>query len=282
MIVSSTGRRRSATAGALGFIAFAAFSSLNGAAMADADMSGRAVMDETSARHDAPFEFEQQEMTLIDASGAEEVRTLKRYAREDDAGFKYLMVFHAPSGVEGVALLTWQNDDADDDQFLYLPSMGREIKRIAKGGKRNYFMGTDFTFEDLVSEDRDKFSYERMEDGSFDGAPAFIVEVRPIDEELKRSSGYGMRRFTVLKDSFFIAQIDFFDRRDRFIKRQVATDYGPVEGREPMWRAATLVMENEKENHKTRVVTTERSFAEDDVPERNFTQRFITSGRHLR
>jgi len=282
MIVSFSGVVRGALGSAAALVAVAAVAASIGAATADSDMSGRAVMDETSARHDAPYEFELQEMTLIDPSGAEEVRTLKRYAREDDAGYKYLMVFHAPSGVEGVALLTWQNENADDDQFLYLPSMGRDIKRIAKGGKRNYFMGTDFTFEDLVSEDRDKFSFERVEDATFDGRPAFQVEVRPTDAELKRSSGYGMRRFTVLKDSFFIARIEFFDRRERFIKRQVALDYGPVEGREPMWRAATLVMENEKENHKTRVSTSERRFDEDAVPARNFTQRFITSGRHLR
>lgn len=253
-----------------------------GAAMADADMTGRQIMDEVAERHDKPYEFEEQNMVLTDSSGAEEARTLKRYVREADDLFKYLLVFHEPAGVEGVALLTWQNDSGEDDQFLYLPSMGKKIKRIAKGGKRNYFMGTDFTFEDLVSESRDKFEYARLEDGSYDGQAAFVIDVTPVDEAVKKSTGYKSRRITVLKDSFFVAQTEYYDRRGRFIKKQTALKYGPVDGEDGLWRASETLMENEKENHSTRVTIASRSFDEDDVPARSFKQRHITSGRHVR
>lgn len=124
-------------------------------------LSGRDVLDEVSNRHDRPYELEVQEMTLVDKSGNEEKRDMHRYKREIDANeSRYVSVFLAPSGVKGVSLLTWQHKDSADDQWLYLPAYGKKMKRIAKGGRKNYFMGTDYTFEDLVSEARDKFSYE--------------------------------------------------------------------------------------------------------------------------
>ena len=148
--------------------------SFTGISTADA-LTGRQIMDQVAERHEKDFEYEVQEMVLIDKKGNKEKRLLKRYQRKgEDENFKYLMVFHDPSGVRGVALLTWQNKEKDDDQFMYLPSMGKKMKRIAKGGKRNYFMGTDFTFEDLVTESRDKFTYKRLPDETKDGAEYFL------------------------------------------------------------------------------------------------------------
>lgn len=159
------------------------------------ELSGRDIMDEVSKRHDRPYETENQAMTLIDKSGNTEERTLRRYAREVDGGlYRYLVVFDEPAGVRGVALLTWQNRGASDDQWIHLPAYGRQMKRSAEGGKRNYFMGTDFAFEDMTSEDRSKFHYERQPDETVEikdqtGAvvetvDAYVVDAYPKDEAL--------------------------------------------------------------------------------------------------
>ena len=245
------------------------------------ELTGRQIMDEASARHDRDIEFEVQKMTLKGADGTvEEVRDMRRYVRKEDGAFKYLMVFDDPAGVAGVALLTWENPTGADDQFLYLPSMGKKLKRIADGGKRNYFMGTDFTYEDLVSESRDKFAYERLADVEFDGQAAFQVSAVPTDDKLKRTSGYKSRTLTVLKDSFFIVQTDYFDRRGRPLKVLTALEYGPVEG--DMWRASKQEINNSKEKHITEVEVVSRDFAEESVPSKYFGKRHITSGRHMR
>lgn len=245
------------------------------------ELTGRQIMDEASARHDRDIEFEVQKMTLKSADGTvEEVRDMRRYVRKEDGAFKYLMVFDEPAGVAGVALLTWENPADSDDQFLYLPSMGKKLKRIADGGKRNYFMGTDFTYEDLVSESRDKFAYERLEDTEFDGKPAYQVEAVVTDAKLKRATGYKSRTLTVLKDSFFIVQTDYFDRSGRPLKVLKALEYGPVEG--DMWRASKQELNNSKEKHITEVDVVSRDFSEASVESSVFRKRHITSGRHMR
>ena len=66
-------------------VASLALSLLPSVTMADTkSLSGRQIMDEVEARHDKPFEFEIQKMTLIDKSGKKEVRDVRRFTREKD------------------------------------------------------------------------------------------------------------------------------------------------------------------------------------------------------
>lgn len=256
-----------------------------------AALSGRDIMDEVSRRHDRPYESETQAMTLIDDRGNTEERTLRRYAREGENGlYRYLVVFDEPAGVRGVALLTWQNRGASDDQWMHLPAYGREMKRSADGGKRNYFMGTDFAFEDMTSEDRSKFSYDRQPDETteikdetgtvLETVDTHVVDAYPKDEALAAETGYKYRRLYISKDRFYIRRIDFYDRRGRFLKTQYTWDMVPIEGE--TWRANATVMDNDKQRHKTLIRVTGRDLSEESVPERMFEQRWVTSGRHLR
>ena len=255
------------------------------------DLSGRQIMDEVSARHDRPFEFEEQAMILIDDRGNTEDREVRRYAREWDNGlYRYLLVFDSPAGVRGVALLTWQNKGASDDQWMHLPAYGREMKRSADGGKRNYFMGTDFAFEDMTSEEREKFRYDRQPDETFeikdetgsvlDTVDGYVVDAYPKDEELASQTGYQYRRLYVSKDRFFIRRIDFFDRRGRFLKTQYSWDMEQIEG--DTWCANRVLMDNDKLNHQTLIQVKSRDLTEGSVPARMFEQRWVTTGRHLR
>ena len=245
------------------------------------ELSARQIMDEAADRHEKDFEYVVQEMSLIDKKGNIEKRQVRNYQRKGkDGDFKYLMVFHDPAGVRGVALLTWQHKKKDDDQFLYLPSMGKKMKRIAKGGKRNYFMGTDLTYEDLVSEPREKFTYKRFPDETINGKEAFVIEAYPNEAGLKKTTGYQYRRIWVQKDIFFSVRTDFFDRRGRFIKRSLAKDLKQIDGK--TWRATSSDIENKKMKHKTNIKTIQRSLKEKDVPGKKFRQRFVTSGKHVR
>ncbi|MGR9013605.1 MAG: outer membrane lipoprotein-sorting protein, partial [Gammaproteobacteria bacterium] len=197
-------------------------------------LSGREILDEISKRHDQPYEFETQEVILTDKAGNQEKREMQRYKREiSNDETRHLSIFLAPSGVKGVSLLTWQHKAAEDDQWLYLPAYGKEMKRIAKGGKKNYFMGTDYTFEDLVSENRDKFSYERLPDEELNGVKTFAIKAVAADSELQKETGYGFRKLWITQDNFMVAQIEFFDQHERLIKRQ--RNFEPVNIQGQTW-----------------------------------------------
>ncbi len=211
-------------------------------------MDGRAIIDLMTERHEQAHEFEIQNMTLIDRAGNKEERELRRYVRKDEDGeFKYLVVFHSPSGVKGVAVLTWQHKEKADEQWLYLPAYKKKMKRIAKGGRKNYFMGTDYTFEDLVSESADRFIYERQADENIDGIDHFVVDIKPVNKKVARSSAYGLRRVRVRQDIVLATITEYFDKRGKLIKRQMLSDLENVSG--DVWRANLARMENLAESH---------------------------------
>lgn len=248
-----------------------------------AEMTGRAIMEEMRDRHDADHELEHQRMTLIDADGNESERRVRRYSRlQEDDNYRYLVVFDEPASVRGTALLTWQQSDADDDQWTRLPAMGRDLRRISSGGRSNYFMGTDFTYEDLVSEDLDNFEYERLDDDSDeDGNDLFVLRATPVDDDV--NTGYESRELRLRQDNFTVVQVDYYEERTGdHLKRMTIEEQHKVDGREEMWRPDITLMDNFREDHKTRVEVLDRSFDADDVPQRTFEKRFVTSGRYMR
>ncbi|MFZ2725838.1 MAG: outer membrane lipoprotein-sorting protein [Methylococcaceae bacterium] len=243
-------------------------------------LSGRQILDEVSKRHDKPYEFESQEVNLIDKAGNTETREMNRYKRELNLQeTRHVLFFLAPSGIKGVSLLTWQHSATADDQWLYLPAYGKEMKRIAKGGRKNYFMGTDYTYEDLVSENRDKFNYERLPDEMLNGIKTFVIKAVATDTDLQKETGYSARKLWIAQDHFLLMQIDFFDTHQQLIKRQRNLEPVNIEGQ--VWRATKTEMEHFINQHKTVTTVHERSFNESAVPEKNFKENSIIEGSLL-
>ena len=248
--------------------------------LASEQLTARGIMDEVAGRHDVDYEKGIEKMTLIDPSGNENIRTLRRYSgKQDDGLFKYLLVFDSPKGIKGVAALTWENQSGNDDQWLFMPAAGNKLKRIASGGRRDYFMGTDFSFEDLVSEQRDNFTYEILDETDWEGSPSYVIEASPINKDIV--TAYQKRHLTIRKDIFFVVQVDYFEQRSgKLLKRLVSDNLEQIEG--SMWRANRSVMDNYKKKSKTRLETMERLFGSDSVPGKVFTKRYLTSKRHMK
>lgn len=245
------------------------------------ELTGRQIMDESSERHDLPREFEELTMKLSENGSIFEERELRRYSLEgDDQLFKYLTVFDEPAGVKGVALLSWQNKGASDDQWTYLPAVSRKLKRTAGSSKRKPFLGTDFTYEDMTSDDRDDYAYERLADSEIDGAPTYVVKATPANDEIARETGYAWRIFNISKETWFITQVDFYDRRERHSKIQ--RNFDPVVVADPAMRPKRTVMTTLEKKTSTEMITKSRDLSEDAVTPTMFEHRWIKTGRYMR
>jgi hypothetical protein len=246
-----------------------------------AALTGRQIVDKAADAHEASAELELQSMTLLSGDKVEEQREVRRYAiKEGKDEWKYLVSFLSPAGVKGVALLTWSHAGGQDDQWLYLPSLGNKLTRVAKGSRKDYFMGTDLAYEDMVTEDRNNHTYTLKGEEALDGAAHYVVEAVPAKEEFLRDSGYSRRIVWIRMDNFFIARTDFYDKRERLMKRQLASKLAPVKG--AMWRAQRVEVEHFLKKHKTVVDVKQRSFDAAAVPASVFTHRFILEGSHAR
>jgi len=245
------------------------------------ELTGRQVMKQQKEQHKVKTEIGNEIMLLVDKDGSKEKRLLKRYAREvGDDVHHYLIVFLDPADIKGTALLTWEQKDRENDQWLYLPAQ-KKMQRIAKGSKKNYFMGTDFTYEDMEPEDIDNFNYTILRSEKLNQdkkeSDCYVIEAVPANKEKKRGSGYSKRIMWINKKNLFTLKVEFYDRRARLQKIQTNHALENISG--TVWRAKKTLMNHLERKHKTLTGITSRNI-NTPVKDSIFTERFILSGKH--
>ncbi len=186
-------------------------------------------------------ETAEMEMTLIDAYNAKTVREMTSKVMEDDKdGDKSLMVFLNPKDVKGTKMLTHSHKDNDDDQWLFLPSL-RRVKRISSRNKSSSFMGSEFSYEDLGSQEIEKYNYKWIKDAKTKaGEKLWILERVP-----KKKSGYSKMVMYVSQTKNNPVKIDYFDRKGELLKSAAFSEYKVYKiGSKSIYRAHKIHMKN--------------------------------------
>lgn len=243
--------------------------------------SATQIMEEVNRRHEQfPYVYEEQTMVLGDGSGKREVRKCRRFSRiEQDGSFKFLLVFDDPEEIRGVALLAVRHPDGEIERGVYLPAFGATLKRPAGEGRGGHFLGTDFAIEDLTPDAPEQYRYARSADRVVEDTALFVVDAYPVNFEIERATGYGMRRHLVRKDNFVVIQTDYFDRQLRFRKRMTRHDIQRVNAQS--LRANMIVVNDERERHRTLLKVDRRVYSRDYVPAEIFEPAFLLANGHL-
>src|SRR5215217_3601919 len=80
-------------------------------------------------------------------------------------GDRLLIRFNYPNDIKGTSFLVWEHPSAEDERFLYLPSLGR-VRRIAGAETQESFVGSDFTYEDIGGREFDDYTYALVEENA--------------------------------------------------------------------------------------------------------------------
>lgn len=193
-------------------------------------------------------------MVLRSRDGSERRREMRIRGLElKGHGEKTLVVFEEPRDLAGTALLTFSRPEERDEQWLYLPALKR-VKRLASSDQSGSFMGSEFAYEDVGSQEVANFTYRYLRDDTIAGAEAFVVERRPVD----RSSGYLRQVVWVDKAEYRPLRIDYYDRRDALLKTLEFDDYRQHAG--AYWRAGRMIMANHQTGRTTLLVWTDFEF----------------------
>lgn len=186
-------------------------------------------------------------MTLRNAHGEESIRYMRNRLMEvENDGDKALIIFDQPRDVKGTALLTYSHKTEADDQWLYLPALKR-VKRIASRNKSGPFMGSEFAYEDLTSQEVEKYTYRFVEETELNGAPMFVIERDPVD----KYSGYSKQLAWIHAQEYRPEKIEFYDRKGSLLKTLNFSGYQQYLGQ--FWRADEMFMENHQTGKSTRL-----------------------------
>ena len=184
-------------------------------------------------------------MILKDKYGQSTQRSLRNSTLEgSNEGDKSLVIFDTPGDVRGTAFLSHTKKSDSDDQWLYLPALKR-VKRIASSNKAGPFMGSEFSFEDIASQEIEKYTYKYLRDEKFNGVDCFVVEYDPVD----RKSGYSVQNVWIDKSKYIVLKTDYYDRKKALLKTLTFTDYNKY--KEKFWRADKFIMINHQTGKET-------------------------------
>jgi len=115
-------------------------------------------------------------MTLKNKQGKESTRIIRSKTLEVQGdGDKSLSIFDTPRDVKGTAFLSFSHRTGDDEQWLYLPALKR-VKRINSRNKSGSFMGSEFAYEDIASQETEKYTYKHLREEEYEGQLCFIGE----------------------------------------------------------------------------------------------------------
>lgn len=161
------------------------------------------------------------ELELVNAHGDTTRRRMTNEILEGkDDGDKSKTVIEWPADLKGTKLLTFTHKRGEDDQWLYMPATKR-VKRISSNNKSGSFMGSEFAYEDLGSQEVEKYTYKFLEEVKENGRDAWRMERFPVD----KASGYARQIIVIDKEYMLPARIEYFDRKNELLKLAVFSDF---------------------------------------------------------
>ena len=185
-------------------------------------------------------------MILKNRHGQESRRQIRmRNLEVNNDGDKSLSIFDSPKDVKGTAFLNYTHKVGDDDQWLYLPALKR-VKRISSRNKSGSFMGSEFSYEDIASQEIEKYTYKWQKDEEYEGMDCFVMERYPVD---KKNSGYSRQMAWIDKEEYRTLKVEYYDRKNAHLKTLTMTGHKQYEGK--FWRAAEMYMVNHQTGKST-------------------------------
>ena len=184
-------------------------------------------------------------MTLRNRHGQTTERAIRSKTMEvKNDGDKSMSIFDSPRDVQGTAFLSHTHATTPDDQWLFLPALKR-VKRIASNNKSGPFMGSEFAYEDISSQEVPKYTYKWIKDEKFEGKDTFVVERYPTYEY----SGYTKTLAWIDQQIYQPWKIEFYDRKGSLLKTLTYHEYNQHLGK--YWRADRMEMVNHQTNKST-------------------------------
>ena len=196
-------------------------------------------------------------MTLVDRRGRSRERALSITGMQGGPGRavpgdRTLLHFTQPNDIRGTGFLVWEHPDADDERFLYLPSLGR-VRRIAGSEAQESFVGSDFTFEDIGGRELDDYTYTLLDENASWTAPDGARHAAWRLESKSRDAGARFPRIVSLvrKDILIAVQAEIFNRRNEKQKTFEAKRVEKVDG---YWTVMAMTMADALEGTRTDLV----------------------------
>lgn len=222
---------------------------LSAAFLFAAEQNARDIMVKVKNRPDGDTRSSSMEMKLVNKSGNTRVRKITSYAMDVGEDTKTIMFFQYPNDVKGTGFLTVNYDDVnkEDDKWLYLPALKKTRRISGKSSKTDYFMGSDFTYDDIGKRNVDEDTHKLLREESVDGFDYYVIESTPK----KDGEIFSKKLVWIRKDCDVVAKVEFYDKLGKLHRQMVSSDIKKIDG---FWTVGKMEMKNVQTGHSTELL----------------------------
>lgn len=236
-------------------------------------VTGTAIMQRVHDRDRGNRAIQSWRMTLENARGERRERTVRMLYMDFEGGLQRRLIrFLAPADIRRTTFLNIEVEDGLDDQYLYLPAYER-VKRIANTERSRSFMGTDYTYEDILTRDVDADRHTCVGSGELGEWRTWRVRSVPLAGS---NSQYRLMEHQVDRGSAVVVETLFYADGDEAVKQFGVRAMERFDG---VWVVTDSTMTNLEEGHGTRIEVTGVRFDHPQVVEGLFTVQRLDTPR---
>lgn len=211
-------------------------------------MSANEVIDRVNTRNDGTSVSRTLKMVLTDKRGKKRVRETTSYRKYYGKDKKSVLFYTSPKRLDGTAFLTYDNATKADQQWLYLPAI-RKVRRVSAADRGDWFLGTDFSYEDIKKETKiakEDYTFKMLGEDNIDGNPCYKVESTAKSKDIAKELGYSKIIGWIDKKIFISRRNVFYDARGSLLKELHNTDIRKIQG---IWTIGHMHMINKQNKH---------------------------------
>ena len=160
--------------------------------------------------------------------------------------------------------------------MLYLPAL-RKVRRISASNRGDYFLGTDFTYEEIKNETKlaiQDYNYKTLGTKMVDGINLYLLEATPKTAEIAKILGYSRVVSLVDPTIWMTRKAGFWDIAGNHLKTIYTMEIKQVQN---IWTAHRLEAINHKTGHRTLFEISDVDY-QTEIPDKYFAQRILSRG----
>ncbi|HAW77879.1 MAG TPA: hypothetical protein DCW74_19355 [Alteromonas australica] len=247
-------------------------------AIAQDTLTGDEIVAQMNARDDGNYVTRGFSIELTDRSGKTRTEKTIAYRRYFGDEKRTIIFYTEPTRVRGTGFLTYDYADPaiDDDQWLYLPAL-RKVRRISASDRGDYFLGTDFTYEEIKKEQKiesEDYRFEAKGAEIIDGRELLIVEGTPLSDDISDELGLSHVVWRIDPEIWMSRKTDYYDQNGNHARTAILEGVETIDG---YLTTTQIFVENHKTGHSSRITFLNTDYTT-EVPESLFSQPRLRRG----
>ena len=239
-------------------------------------MSAVEIIDKVNARNDGKSVSRHLKMKLIDKRGKTRIQETTSYRKYYGKDKKSILFYTLPKRLDGTGFLTYDNATKKDEQWLYLPAL-RKVRRVSAADRGDWFLGTDFSYEDIKKEtkiSKEDYRFKLLGEKVINGHAVYQIESTAKSKTIAKELGYSKIILSIDKKIFIARMSEFYDDRGDRLKTLKNLNIRKVNG---IWTIHHMHMMNHQNNHTSHFYFSGVNYKK-EVNDRLFTQQALKRG----